>query len=42
MNDIMSNIDSSKNNLGFKPEITLEQGIRSYIPEIIRFHSQKS
>ena len=37
-----ANIDSSKNNLGFKPKITLEQGIKSYIPEIIRLHSQKS
>ena len=33
-----ANISSSKNNLGFLPKVTLEQGIKSYIQDIIRLH----
>jgi len=33
-----ANISTSKDNLGFEPKITLEQGIKSYIPEIKRLH----
>jgi ADP-L-glycero-D-manno-heptose 6-epimerase len=33
-----ADISSSKVNLGFKPCITLEDGIRAYIPEIKRLH----
>jgi ADP-L-glycero-D-manno-heptose 6-epimerase len=29
-----ANISSSKDNLGFEPKVSLEQGIKSYIPEI--------
>ena len=31
-----ANIDSSKDSLGFEPQVSLEQGIKSYIPEIKR------
>jgi ADP-L-glycero-D-manno-heptose 6-epimerase len=33
-----ADIRSSKENLGFEPIISLEQGIKKYIPEIKRFH----
>jgi len=33
-----ANISTSKDNLGFEPKISLEQGIKSYIPEIKRLH----
>ena len=33
-------ISSSIENLGFKPKISLEAGIKSYIPEIIRLHGK--
>jgi ADP-L-glycero-D-manno-heptose 6-epimerase len=33
-----ANINASKDNLGFEPKISLEQGIKSYIPEIERLH----
>ena len=33
-----ANIISSQDNLGFEPKVTLEQGIKSYIPEIKRLH----
>jgi ADP-L-glycero-D-manno-heptose 6-epimerase len=33
-----ANISLSKVNLGFKPEFTLEQGIKAYIPEIKRVY----
>jgi ADP-L-glycero-D-manno-heptose 6-epimerase len=33
-----ANILNSKDNLGFEPKISLELGIKSYIPEIIRLH----
>jgi len=33
-----ANIDNSKDNLGFLPQVSLEQGIRFYIPEIKRLH----
>ena len=33
-----ANIGSSKDNLGFLPKVSLEQGIKSYIPEIKRLH----
>ena len=36
-----ANISSSKNNLGFAPKVSLEQGIKSYIPEIKRMHEVK-
>jgi ADP-L-glycero-D-manno-heptose 6-epimerase len=33
-----ANISLSKDNLGFKPKFSLEQGIKLYIPEIKRLH----
>ena len=33
-----ANIGKSKDNLGFAPQVSLEQGIKSYIPEIKRLH----
>jgi ADP-L-glycero-D-manno-heptose 6-epimerase len=33
-----ADIISTKSNLGFKPVVTLEEGIKSYIPEIKRLH----
>ena len=33
-----ANISTSKDNLGFEPKISLEQGIKSYITEIKRLH----
>jgi len=36
--DTQANISSSKDNLGFEPKVSLEQGIKSYIPEIKRLH----
>ena len=33
-----ANIHTSKDNLGFEPKVSLEQGIKSYIPEIKRLH----
>ena len=33
-----ANIRTSKDNLGFEPKVSLEQGIKSYIPEIKRLH----
>ena len=33
-----ANIGRSKDNLGFLPQVSLEQGITSYIPEIKRLH----
>jgi ADP-L-glycero-D-manno-heptose 6-epimerase len=33
-----ANIESSKDNLGFLPQVSLEQGIKAYIPEIKRLH----
>ena len=33
-----ANISSSQKNLGFAPKVSLEQGIKSYIPEIKRLH----
>ena len=33
-----ANISTSKDNLGFDPKISLEQGIKSYIAEIKRLH----
>jgi ADP-L-glycero-D-manno-heptose 6-epimerase len=33
-----ANISTSKDNLGFEPKVSLEQGIKSYIPEIKRLH----
>jgi ADP-L-glycero-D-manno-heptose 6-epimerase len=33
-----ANIESSKENLNFKPQLSLEKGIKSYIPEIERLH----
>jgi ADP-L-glycero-D-manno-heptose 6-epimerase len=36
-----ANISSSISNLGFEPKISLEKGIKSYIPEIKRTHGMK-
>ncbi len=36
-----ANISTSKDNLGFEPKVSLEQGIKSYIPEIKRLHGTK-
>ena len=33
-----ANINTSKDNLGFEPKVSLEQGIKSYISEIKRLH----
>ena len=33
-----ANIGTSKDNLGFEPKVSLEQGIKSYIPEIKRLY----
>jgi len=33
-----ANINTLKDNFGFEPKISLEQGIKSYIPEIKRLH----
>jgi ADP-L-glycero-D-manno-heptose 6-epimerase len=33
-----ANISTSKTNLGFEPKVSLEQGIKSFIPEIKRLH----
>ena len=33
-----ANISSSQKNFGFEPKISLEQGIKAYIPEIKRLH----
>jgi len=33
-----ANISTSKDNLSFEPKVSLEQGIKSYIPEIKRLH----
>ena len=35
-----ADICNSQNNLGFKPKISLEEGINSYIPEIKRLHCE--
>ena len=35
-----ANISTSKDNLGFEPKVSLEQGIKSYIPEIKRLHGK--
>ena len=37
-----ANITASKDNLGFDPKVTLEQGIKAYIPEIKRLHGSKN
>ena len=36
-----ANISSSKISFGFEPKITLEQGIKAYIPEIKRLHGNE-
>jgi ADP-L-glycero-D-manno-heptose 6-epimerase len=33
-----ADISSTRENLGFKPKFSLEQGIKAYIPEILRLH----
>ena len=33
-----ADISSTRENLGFKPKFSLEKGIKSYIPEILRLH----
>ena len=40
--DTKADIENTINNLGFKPNFSLEQGIKSYIPEIIRLHGADS
>ena len=37
-----ANISSSQKNFGFEPNISLEQGIKAYIPEIKRLHSTET
>jgi ADP-L-glycero-D-manno-heptose 6-epimerase len=37
-----ADISASKNNLGFDPKVSLEQGIKSYIPEIKRLHGTEN
>jgi len=37
-----ANISATKDNLNFNPKVSLEQGIKSYIPEIKRLHSTKN
>jgi ADP-L-glycero-D-manno-heptose 6-epimerase len=37
-----ADINSTKSELNFLPQFTLEEGIRSYIPEIQMMHGQKS
>ena len=37
-----ANISTSKENLGFIPKVSLEQGIKSYIPEIKRLHGTET
>ena len=39
--DTKANIQDSKENLGFDPKFSLEQGIKSYIPEIRRLHGSQ-
>lgn len=39
--DTQANITSSQDNLGFEPKTSLEQGIKSYIPEIKIMHGTK-
>ena len=36
-----ADIEITQNNLGFEPKISLEEGIKSYIPEIRRLHKAK-
>jgi ADP-L-glycero-D-manno-heptose 6-epimerase len=36
-----ADISNTTDNLGFEPEVSLEQGIKSYIPEIKRLHGTK-
>ena len=33
-----ADISSTRENLGFKPKFSLEEGIKAYIPEILRLH----
>jgi len=35
-----ADISSTRTNLGFKPKISLEEGIKAYIPEIKRLHGE--
>ena len=35
-----ANISSTRANLGFEPKISLEEGIKTYIPEIKRLHGK--
>jgi ADP-L-glycero-D-manno-heptose 6-epimerase len=35
-----ANISSTRANLGFEPRFSLEEGIKTYIPEIIRLHGK--
>ena len=37
-----ADISSSKSNLNFHPQVSLEQGIKAYIPEIIRLHGTEN
>ena len=36
-----ANINSTQDNLGFTPNLSLEEGIKAYIPEIMRLHKNK-
>ena len=33
-----ADISSSEKNIGFKPKVSLEEGIKAYVPEIVRLH----
>ena len=35
-----ADISSSQENLGFEPIVSLEEGIKAYIPEIRRLHNE--
>ncbi|MDC3216800.1 ADP-glyceromanno-heptose 6-epimerase, partial [Candidatus Pseudothioglobus singularis] len=37
-----ADISSAKSNLNFHPQISLEQGISAYIPEIKRLHGTEN
>ena len=36
-----ANISSSLKNIGFKPSFSLEEGIKAYLPEVIKLHGEK-
>ena len=40
--DTKANISSTKKNLNFSPKFSLEEGIKAYLPEIIRLHKTET